>query len=97
MKHIRLETDAPISDEHIELVFAVISDHAEIELTTALDDEGHLISDEVAICAYESQDHVTYEIRVADDTSDDVMEKIAQELDQELDATVDFRLEISEV
>lgn len=96
MKYIRLETDSSISEEDIELVFDVIDEHAEIELTTALDDEGDVISDEVAVCVYESEDSVTYEIRVADDTPDDVVEQIALELNEELDATVDFRLEIAE-
>lgn len=96
MKYIRLETDSAISEDDIELVFDVISEHTDIELTTALDDDGEVISDQVAVCVYESEDAVTYEIRVADDTPDEVVEQVARELNEELAASVDFRLEIAE-
>lgn len=96
MKFIRLDTDQPLEEEDIELVFDCIEEHTTVELTTALDDDGEVISEEVAVMVYEGDNEYTYEIRVSDDTTDDTVDTIVQTLDKDLDASVDFRFELSE-
>lgn len=96
MKFIRLETNQPLSEDDIELVFDAVEEHAQVEFTTALDDDGEVISDEVAVMVYEGEGDFTYEVRVSDDTDNDSVDAIVRLLDHELDASVDFRFELAQ-
>lgn len=96
MKYIRLQTAEPLDETQVELFYDCVEQHANIELTTALDDDGEVISDEVAVCVYTETDHTVYEIRISADTADSVLDLIAETLHSELESTVDFELNITD-
>lgn len=96
MKYIRLQTAEPLDEAQVELFYDCVEQHADIELTTALDDAGDVISDEVAVCVYTETDHTVYEIRISADTADDTLSVIADTLHSELDPDTDFELNITD-
>lgn len=95
-KFIRIETSVPLSEDDVELVFDIVNEHADIELTSAMDEDGETISDEVAIMVYEYEGNQVYEIQVGLDTEREDAEKIVKELDEELDGTINFEVEMIE-
>lgn len=95
-KFIRIETSVPLSEDDVELVFDIVNEHADIELTSAMDEDGGTISDEVAIMVYEYEGNQVYEIQVGLDTEREDAEKIVKELDEELDGTINFEVEMIE-
>lgn len=95
-KFIRIETTEYLTEEEVEIVFDVVNEYAEIMLTTAMGDDGEIISDEVAVMVYEHEEDFVYEIQVSLDTDDDDAEAVVQALDEELDAKINFEVEIIE-
>lgn len=95
-KFIRIETSEYLSEEDVEIVFDIINEHAEIVLTTAMDEDGEIISDGVAVMVYEYEDNYVYEVQVSLDTETEDAEQIVEELDQELDASINFEVEMIE-
>lgn len=95
-KFIRIETSEYLSEEDVEIVFDIINEHAEVVLTTAMDEDGEIISDGVAVMVYEYEDDYVYEVQVSLDTETEDAEQIVEELDQELDASIKFEVEMIE-
>lgn len=95
-KFIRIETSEYLSEEEVEIVFDIINEYADIVLTTAMDEDGQIISDEAAVMVYDHEDVYVYEIQVSLETENEDAEAIVQALDEELDANINFEVEIVE-
>lgn len=94
--YIRITTPTPLSEDDVETVFDVVNEHADIVLTSAMDEDGEIISDEVAVMMYQYEGDCIYEIQVGADTDRSDAELIVKTLDEELDATINFEVEIAE-
>lgn len=91
-KYIRLTVDQPLDDEQLDQFYEIVDDTTDIILTTAINDDGEPVSDEVAITMYTEDDHTCYEITVDDSTSSDDLQEIVIELQDAI--ANDFQIEL---
>lgn len=91
-KYIRLTVESPLDDEQLDQFYEIVDDITNIILTTAIDDEGAEVSNEVAISLYNEDNQSCYELVVSDDTSSEDLQDIVIELQDVIPE--DFQIEL---
>lgn len=91
-KYIRLTIDQPLDDAQLDQFYEIVDDTTDIILTTAINDDGEPVSDQVAITLYTEDDHLCYEVTVDDSTSSDDLQDIVIELQDAI--ANDFQIEL---
>jgi hypothetical protein len=91
-KYIRLQVEQPLNDSQLDELFEVVDDTTTITLTSAFDDHGEKIGDDVAITMYVDDNQYYYEMIVDADTDSDDLKDIVVELEDVLPEEFEIEL-----
>ncbi len=91
-KYIRLQVEQPLNDSQLDELFEIVDDTTTIILTSAFDDDGEKIGDDVAITMYVDDNQYYYEMIVDADTDSDDLKDIVLELEDVLPEEFEIEL-----
>lgn len=91
-RYVRLTVDTMLSDEQLDEIYDLVDDAIDISLTSAIDDNGILVSEDIAITMYSTDDSFVYEMIVNDNTKVNDMEEIISEIEEII--STDFEIEL---
>jgi hypothetical protein len=91
-KYIRLQVEQPLNDSQLDELFEIVDDTTTIILTSAFDDDGEKIGDDVAITMYVDDNQYYYEMIVDADTDSDDLKDIVVELEDVLPEEFEIEL-----